>query len=262
MPRTYSPGAPKTRARAAADPVKSEAALSRAQRRRMRASARPQRSTRQPRTAGRPRPRPGGKAKDVDPRVPLVKGTRLTGAGRKAAARGQEEYQELVDRFEGRVHLSRGRPAAANARLKLGSRPSHVPAPRGRSSSSVPQSTSSNPSVPGPQSSPSVPRSTSSSHRRATVPPPPRDDEFAFLSESEDSRAADEADGHGPGGQPDVTVRVEAKAPVIAVQVPRVRSAKEACGPGRKGTSGRSDKAPGDAGGPVGRPAPPAPLYA
>ena len=185
--------------------------------------------------------------------MPLVKGARITGEGHKAAARGEEEYQELINRFEGHVHLSRGRPAAANARLKLSSRPSHVPAPRGRSIPSVPQSTSSNPSVPGPQSSPSVPRSTSSSHRGATVPPPPRDDEFTFLSESEDSRAADEADGHGPGGQPDVTVRVEAKAPVIAVQVPRVRSAKEACGPGRKGTSGRSDKAPGDAGGPVGR---------
>ena len=56
--------------------------------------------------------------------APLVKGNRLTGTGRKAAARGEEEYQELVCRFDGRVHLSRGRPAAVNARLKLISGPS------------------------------------------------------------------------------------------------------------------------------------------
>jgi hypothetical protein len=55
----------------------------------------------------------------------LIKRGSLTKAGKEAAAEGQREYQKLVDRFDGKVHLSRGRAAAVNARLKLsqGSKP-------------------------------------------------------------------------------------------------------------------------------------------
>ena len=164
MPRTYCP--PKTRTRAAADP----AAFSRAQRRRKRDAARPQRSksARESRSASRPRPGAGGKAKGSNSRVvPLVEGTRLTAAGRKAASRGEQEYQELARRFEGRVHLSRGRPAAANARLKLSAGPSSGRRPQSR-------------------------------RHRAPPPPAPQDDELTF--NSEDS----EADTPGPVGQPEV----------------------------------------------------------
>ena len=161
MPRTYRP--PKTRARAAADPANSEAAQRRAQRLRKRASARPGRSARHARSATRHR----GKPKDEQ--VPLVKGARLTGEGHKAAARGEAEYQQLVNRFEGHVHLSRGRPAAANARLKLLASSSSA---RRRSSGSRPMG-----SAPVP----------TGSRRLAT--PPPRDDELASPSDSDSDSA-------------------------------------------------------------------------
>ena len=157
MPRTYSP--PKTRANP-------KAVLTRAQRRKKRGSARLPRSTRRSRSVSR------SKKQHVTP-APLIKGNRLTGTGRKAAARGEEEYQELVCRFDGRVHLSRGRPAAVNARLKLISGPSRS-RPTG-SSQSKPRAVS-------------APRAR---RRRAAGPsdsPPAPDDtdlQVSFLSESE-----------------------------------------------------------------------------
>jgi hypothetical protein len=62
----------------------------------------------------------------------LVTRGRLTRAGTNATAQGQQEYQKLVDRFDGKVHLSRGRASAANARLKLSqsSKPTSASVPR------------------------------------------------------------------------------------------------------------------------------------
>lgn len=209
MPRTYRP--PKTRARAAADPANSEAAQRRAQRLRKRASARPGRSARHARSATRHR----GKPKDEQ--VPLVKGARLTGEGHKAAARGEAEYQQLVNRFEGHVHLSRGRPAAANARLKLLASSSSA---RRRSSGSRPMG-----SAPVPTG------------RRRIATPPPRDDELASPSDSDsDSDSDSPGEAGDPIGQPS---KVQAEAPVFVVQGQHARAGRE-YGPEQKKESALS----------------------
>ena len=201
MPRTYSP--PKTRAgssRATADASNPKAILSRAQRRKKRGSARVQRSTRRSRSVSR------SEDQQATP-APLVQGSRLTEPGRQAAARGEQEYQDLVHRFEGCVHLSRGRPAAANARLKLIS----------ASSSSRPSS-----------------QSTPRARRRcaAEPPPPPPDDQdlqVSFLSESESEEPAP-GDAGGPVGQ--VQASEEEKSSIVTV--PRARAPEK---PGKSGQS-------------------------
>jgi hypothetical protein len=55
----------------------------------------------------------------------LVDG-KLTTFGRKAADTGELEYQDLCDRFEGKTHLSKGRPAAVKAKLALDTSKSHT----------------------------------------------------------------------------------------------------------------------------------------
>ncbi len=44
---------------------------------------------------------------------------RMTKAGKDAANEGEKEYQELVASMEGQLHLSKGRPSAVKARLKM-----------------------------------------------------------------------------------------------------------------------------------------------
>ena len=44
---------------------------------------------------------------------------RMTKAGKDAADQGETEYQELVASMEGKLHLSKGRPSAVKARLKM-----------------------------------------------------------------------------------------------------------------------------------------------
>ena len=161
--------------------------------------------------------------------MPLVKGARLTGEGHKAAARGEAEYQQLVNRFEGHVHLSRGRPAAANARLKLLASSSSA---RRRSSGSRPMG-----SAPVPTG------------RRRIATPPPRDDELASPSDS-DSDSDSPGEAGDPIGQPS---KVQPEAPVFVVQGQHARAGRE-YGPEQKKESALSaSKAAGRGGGTGGR---------
>ena len=163
--------------------------------------------------------------------MPLVKGARLTGEGHKAAARGEAEYQQLVNRFEGHVHLSRGRPAAANARLKLLASSSSA---RRRSSGSRPMG-----SAPVPTG------------RRRIATPPPRDDELASPSDSDsDSDSDSPGEAGDPIGQPS---KVQAEAPVFVVQGQHARAGREYSPEQKKESALSASKAAGRGGGTCGR---------